>query len=92
MKLMRLRHSRDEMPRFAAILPIGPTDDKQGSVATGEKAGLARFAATAHVIAPVTEFKTIFSGPSFRLSLAPTGHSVWHQSISSGETRVPVHP
>src|SRR5580692_12463857 len=43
------------------FLPIGPADHEQGSVATSEKAGPARFpAAAAHVIAPVTDLRTHF--------------------------------
>jgi hypothetical protein len=42
------------------FLPIGPADDEQGSVAASEKAGVARFPAAAHVIAPLTSHTTLF--------------------------------
>src|SRR3984893_12096456 len=46
-------------PQFAPFLPIGPADDEQGSVAASEKPGQARFPAAAHVIAPVTDLRTL---------------------------------
>jgi hypothetical protein len=41
------------------FLPIVPADDEQGSV-TALKAGLAKFPAATHVIAPVTDLRTLF--------------------------------
>jgi hypothetical protein len=39
---------------------MGSADDEQGSVAASEKAGPAKFPAAAHVVAPVTDLKTLF--------------------------------
>jgi len=62
--------------QFAAI-SAGPTDDEQGSGAAFEKAGLERFPAAAHVIAPVTDLRTLLV-PSFRLSPVD-----WTPSVAS---------
>src|SRR5260370_542333 len=72
-KLIRLRHSRHELPQFAAISAHGPADDEQGSVAAFERAGLARFPAAAHVIAPVTDLGTLFRSTVPALP-GPIGH------------------
>ena len=63
------------------FLPIGPADDEQGSVAASEKAGLARFPAAAHVIAPVTDLRTLFRSIVPALP-GPIGHPARPQCIS----------
>jgi len=42
-----------------AVLPIVLADDEQGSVTAFEKTGLAKFPATTHVVAPVTDLRTL---------------------------------
>ena len=68
------------------FLPIGPADDEQGSVAASEKAGLARFPAAAHVIAPVTDLRTLFRSIVPALP-GPIGHP---RDLSVSRLRVEI--
>src|SRR4030088_2828795 len=61
--------------------PIEPADDEQGSVAASEKAGLARSPGAAHVIAPVTDLRTLFRSIVPALP-GPIGHPARPQCIS----------
>jgi hypothetical protein len=56
-----------------------PADDEQGSVTAFEKAGLAKFPAATHVIAPVTDLRTLFRSIVPALP-GPIAHLAWCKS------------